>query len=79
MLKLKSIIGEFATSAELLKAAKAAYAKGYREFAELELRQPEHDAFLQKYGYLVNLHITDKEFPQRLDMSLDAVRNWLNS
>lgn len=64
-------------SSELLN--KIYEAKGYREFAELELRQPEHDAFLQKYGYLVNLHITDKEFPQRLNMSLDAVRNWLNS
>lgn len=54
-------------------------AKNYTEFAQLELRQPEHDAFLQNFGQLVNLHITDNDFPDRLAISLSAVRSWIES
>ena len=64
-------------SADLLN--KIYEAKGYRQFAELDLRQPEHDAFLQKYGHLVNLHITDEEFSKRLNTSLEAVQAWLDA
>lgn len=53
--------------------------KGFTEFAELDLRQPEHEAFLAKYGDQINLHIIDAEFPDRLKLSLDAVREWIEN
>ena len=52
-------------------------AKGYTEFAQLGLRQPEHDKFLEEFGHLVNLHIDDEGFPRRLELSLGAVKAWI--
>jgi len=53
-------------------------AKDYKEFSKLEFRQPEHDAFLKEHGHLVNLHINDDNFADRLEISLSAARNWIN-
>ena len=52
-------------------------AKDYTQFDLLKFRQPEHDAFLEKYGNLVNLRISDEDFPDRLSLSLRAVRSWI--
>ncbi|HMM62331.1 MAG TPA: hypothetical protein PKC86_02105 [Candidatus Saccharibacteria bacterium] len=52
-------------------------AKNYTEFAHLDLRQPEHDKFLEEFGHLVNLHIDDEGFPRRLELSLGAVKAWI--
>jgi len=65
-------------SEELLK--KIYKAKEYVHFANnFDHWQQEHDAFLEKYGDVVNLHITDTEFPSRLQIALDAVRAWLST
>ena len=37
----------------------------------------DHEAFLRDYGADVGLHITDDLFPQRLELSLGACRDWL--
>lgn len=43
-----------------------------------EKNYKEHQIFLDTYSKIINLHITDKEFSERLDLSLQAVKNTLN-
>ena len=37
----------------------------------------DHELFLQTYSNDVNLHITDAMFSERLNISLNAVKNWM--
>jgi len=53
-------------------------AKGYQEYAQLDTYLPDHEAFLARYGHLVNLHIDDEKFPDRLGVSLSAAQEWIN-
>ena len=50
--------------------------KGYNDF-DLTRTMPEHEAFLDKYGDVVNLSISDETFARRLDLSLNAARSWI--
>lgn len=52
-------------------------AKGYTEGYRLDELIAQHQAFLEGYGDLVDLHITDKEFKERLNIALDAIKSWL--
>lgn len=53
-------------------------AKGYQEYAQLDIYIPDHEDFLVDYGHLVNLHIDDGKFSDRLNLSLSAVKDWIN-
>ena len=37
----------------------------------------DHNNFLEQFSSDINLHITDKEFPQRLKISFEAVKKYL--
>jgi len=37
----------------------------------------DHQKFLKQFKNEINLHITDKEFPQRLELSYQKVKEWL--
>ena len=51
-------------------------AKRYRE-AELERFVADHSAFLDSHGPSIGVHISDADFPRRLEISLEAVTLWL--
>lgn len=53
-------------------------AKGYQEAHRLDALMQEHADFLKNYGDVVNLHINDEQFPDRLELSLIAVKDWLS-
>lgn len=71
----------FVISLDLSKAflEKLYQAKGYTEGNRLDLLLQQHNDFLERYGNVVNLHITDKEFAQRLEVARQAVQIWLKS
>lgn len=39
----------------------------------------DHDRFLKEYEKDIGLHITDKEFPDRLELSYKKVSDWLKN
>jgi len=53
-------------------------AKGYTEYAQLDGYEVDHATFLANYGSLVNLHIDDAAFSDRLELSLQAAREWID-
>ena len=50
--------------------------KGY-SMAELDNYLADHEQFLKGYSQDVGLHITDKEFSNRLQLAAETVRQWL--
>lgn len=55
-------------------------AKEYGEFINnVDKTLSEHDEFLNRYGNLVNIHITDRDFPNRLEICAEKLSGWLSS
>ena len=52
-------------------------AKNYEAIDKLDGWIKDHQDFLVQYGTIVNLHITDKNFKDRLQISSDAFKKWL--
>jgi hypothetical protein len=52
-------------------------AKEYTQAGRLPLLMEQHQQFLHSYSQDVNLQVTDKEFPNRLEFALQAVHDWL--
>ena len=51
--------------------------KGYHEtLARINELVADHDAFLVNYMNVVGVHIGEKEFKNRLELSYKAVKNW---
>jgi predicted kinase len=53
-----------------------------KEYAQLDLLDEwyeHHEAFLKEYPEVPDVHITSKEFPKRLQISLDAAAVWIES
>jgi hypothetical protein len=54
------------------------HAKNYHEsLAILDESRADHEVFLEGYGKEAGLHITDKEFHDRLELSYTAVKQWI--
>lgn len=54
-------------------------AKQYTQsLARLDVLMSDHQNFVDTFGQYINVHITDAEFQDRLDVSLNALRNWLD-
>jgi hypothetical protein len=59
--------------------AKLYRAKGYTEsLNRLDQLLADHDNFLKEHGEIVDLHITDSEFNDRLKISEEAFSKWLD-
>lgn len=55
-------------------------AKDYHQsLAILDESRADHEAFLEGYGKEVGLHITDKDFYDRLELSYSAVKSWIKN
>ncbi len=55
-------------------------AKQYTDsLARLDVLMSDHQNFVDAFGQCINVHITDAEFQDRLDISLNTFRNWLDS
>jgi hypothetical protein len=53
-------------------------AKGYDDFnRNFEQWFQNHESFRENYDQIINLHIDDQSFPNRLELSLQSVKNWL--
>jgi hypothetical protein len=64
-------------SRDLLK--KIYLAKGYKESLScLDQLMADHQQFLAESKNIINLHLFDPDFTQRLVLSEKALRNWLN-
>lgn len=65
-------------SQELLR--KIYEAKGYHEsFKTIERLLNEHQQFTERFGQEVGLSLKDKDFPNRLEISLSSVKQWIDS
>lgn len=54
-------------------------AKGYHDSLQrLDQLMETHNRFMEAYGKLCALRITEKEFPDRLEFVLTHVQQWLN-
>lgn len=54
-------------------------AKGYADSLErIELLYQEHEEFLKYFTKDVSLQIRDEKFPDRLELSLKKVQNWIS-
>ncbi len=49
------------------------------DISTLNKYMSDHDNFLKHYGREVNLNLSDKDFNNSLEISLDAVQDWLKS
>jgi hypothetical protein len=55
-------------------------AKGYKEsLNKVDQYISDHNYFLSKFNDRVSLHITEKEFPDRLTICENALKKWLES
>lgn len=62
-------------SGEFLK--KLYKVKGYQDLEGLNRTVNDHNAFLDEYGDIVGVNISDENFKNRLKLSLEAVENWM--
>ncbi|MBI2798083.1 hypothetical protein HYX70_02145 [Candidatus Saccharibacteria bacterium] len=53
--------------------------KSYDQTAHIDSWLADHEEFLKKYSGVVNLHIDDSNFKDRLELSLKTVQDWLNN
>lgn len=60
----------------LLKLFKA---KNYEAADKLDGWIKDHEIFLSRYSSLVNLHITDKTFKERLRLSAQKLEEWIKT
>lgn len=55
-------------------------AKGYTEsLQQLDRVHAEHERFLAEFGADVSLHLTEEDFPERLEKARMAVAGWISS
>lgn len=54
-------------------------AKEYQALDKIAGWVEDHKKFLETYGNLVNLNITESDFSNRLRISYNAVKDWINS
>lgn len=54
-------------------------AKEYQAIDKIPSWIEDHNQFLKEYNNLVNLHITEETFPDRLEITYNAVKAWINS
>lgn len=52
--------------------------KGYTDLEHLQRWQNEHAKFLEEYSADISLHITEAEYKDRLDLSLQAAQAFLS-
>lgn len=52
-------------------------AKGYTEFEALTRTYYDHQKFSADFPEAINLHLTDSEFKNRLELSFLAVKKWI--
>ena len=54
--------------------------KGYEMNSErIDRNHQDHINFLKEYSESVDIHITDKDFNNRLEIALDGAKEWYNS
>lgn len=53
--------------------------KQYKDVESLLRTKKDHDVFLEKYNEIIELHILEKDFKDRLSLSLKAVEHWIKS
>ena len=51
--------------------------KSYQDLENLKKTIADHEEFLAKHGSEIDLHLTDAEFRDRLKLSAEAVRRWI--
>ena len=51
--------------------------KDYTDYLSLQRTLKDHELFIQKNKKIINLHLRDSQFKDRLILSLDAIKRWL--
>lgn len=54
-------------------------AKGYTLIDNIAGWKNDHDEFVKNNENEISLHITDEDFPKRLELSLTAIKKWISN